>query len=58
MIVVFPDHTHLLLLSLLKIMAPWSKMRPPRGSMFVYSLYIEHIKTHSCQILKGLIFDM
>ena len=33
-------------------------MRPPRGSGFIYRLYREHIKTHSCQILKALIFDM
>ena len=35
-------------------------MRPPWGLSSLYyrdSKYREQIKTHSCQILKGLIFD-
>ena len=32
-------------------------MRPPRGANVIYNLYSEHFKTHSCQILKGLIFE-
>ena len=27
------------------------------GIKVIYNLYNEHVKTHFCQILKGLIFD-
>ena len=46
------------LLSVLKIMAPVAGNETTSGITVLYNLYREHFKTHSCQILKGLIFDM
>ena len=37
---------------------PVAENEAASGIKVIYSLYREHFKTHSCQILKGLMFDI